>query len=155
MTGEPTAPNQRHPTGMTNAMTAAKAKTLAEPAQKGRPGRKPKPIDLRTVYQCAMIGCITSEIAAICRISQNQLFEHMKRDPAIREAIEQGQEAGKVSLRRRMHRRAMSGSDTMLIWMSKNRLGMRDRFETEHGVTKGLEQVLRELAEIEAGQTAA
>lgn len=136
MSGEPPAIPDRNPSKRGRGLAVKR-------------GPHPRPIDLATVARCAQIGCTIEEIAAVLGFSRSDFYERMEADPEIRGKIESGHDRGKVSLRRRQHRRAMSGSDTMLIWLGKQRLGQRDRFDHEHGVTKGLEDLLRELDEID------
>ena len=53
----------------------------------------------------------------------------MNSDPEFAEIITRGRANGKMSLRRVQWARAQAGSDTMLIWLGKQILGQRDKFE--------------------------
>jgi len=60
-----------------------------------------------------------------------------------------------LSIRRKQAELAMDGNVTMLIWLGKQRLGQRDRFDTEHstpdggGITVVVRSVLQQAEEIE------
>jgi hypothetical protein len=126
---------------LTNAAARASGKRLPGPA----PGAGARPINLAMVARCAEIGCTIEEIATVLGFSRSNLYERMDAQPEIREAIDRGRNLGKVRLRLLQWRSAMAGNVTMLIWLGRQVLGQKDRPETEHGTTKGLEQVLREM----------
>jgi hypothetical protein len=52
---------------------------------------------------------------------------------------------GKIELHKLQRKRARKGSDTMLIWLGKQHLEQKDKAETEHGVSDGLADLLREI----------
>ena len=51
--------------------------------------------------------------------------------------FERGTAAFDLSIRRKQAEVAMAGNVTMLIWLGKQRLGQRDRFDTEHSGPEG------------------
>jgi hypothetical protein len=150
-----------HPKKGRRGRTAKIAKAAARAAGKRLPGPAPgagaRPIDLAVVERAATIGCTAGEIAAVVGLSRSSLYARLGTDPELTAAIDRGRSLGKVTLRRLQWRSAMDGNVSMLIWLGKQWLGQKDRPETEHGVTKSLEQVLRELDEIdrEKGSTGA
>lgn len=77
-------------------------------------------IDLDLVYKLAKIHCTNREIASIVGINIDSL-QRLYRD-----VLEAGREAGKMALRRKMWSSALEGNPTMMIWLSKQHLGMTD-----------------------------
>jgi len=89
----------------------------------------------------AEIGCTAEEIAACYRqdggrigVSVDTIVRRFKEDHGINYAdfIAQKKLVGHEKIRRKMHDRAMEGSDAMVIWLSKNRLGYSDKKEIAH-----------------------
>jgi hypothetical protein len=89
----------------------------------GRP-KKEIPYTLEDVEKLATMQCTREEIANFCGCSVSTLKRNF--DPPIKK----GWDKGKRSLRRAMFDKAMRGNTTMLIWLSKNYLGMKDKVET-------------------------
>jgi len=79
-----------------------------------------KPVDRDLIYKLAAIHCSNREIASITGIHIDSLQRHYK------DILTSGRENGKGKLRRRMWEEAMKGNVTMMIWLSKNYLGMTD-----------------------------
>lgn len=86
-----------------------------------KPGPKPLEIDETLVYELAKIHCTMGEIAAVVGCSVDTLERRFA------EIIKKGDEEGKMSLKRKMHQMALGGNAVMLLWLSKQRLGYRDR----------------------------
>jgi len=108
-----------------------------------------KKIDPELVEKLAMIGCTTSEIAAVCNCSKDTLE---RRFAAI---LQKGREMGKSSLRRKQWQAAENGNVAMLIWLGKQLLGQRDYQRLEHSGEIAQRHVTEltdaELAAIAAG----
>ena len=79
-----------------------------------------KPVDRELIYKLAAIHCTNKEIASVVGIHIDSLQRHY------RDLLTAGRENGKSKLRRRMWEEAMRGNVTMMIWLSKNYLGMTD-----------------------------
>lgn len=79
-----------------------------------------KPVDKDLIYKLAAIHCTNREIASITGIHIDSLSRHYK------DILVAGRENGKGKLRRKMWEQALNGNTTMLIWLSKNHLGMTD-----------------------------
>jgi hypothetical protein len=90
----------------------------------------PRPIDYKLVKSLAGIGCTDREIAAVTGFCHEWICKRKKTDAKLREAIEQGRENGKATLRRMQWSAATKGNPTMLIWLGKQMLEQRDK--TEH-----------------------
>ena len=90
-----------------------------KPKNKG--GRPKKDIDPNLVYDLAKIHCTKEEIATILGCSRETLYARFS------DVLQKGDDDGKKSLKRKMHEVAMNGNVTMLIWLSKQRLGHKDR----------------------------
>lgn len=75
------------------------------------------------VQELASLGCTDSEIATLAAVSESTLKRSF--EPQLR--------AGRAELRRSLRRaqvkRALDGSDTMLIWLGKQYLEQRDKQE--------------------------
>lgn len=84
-------------------------------------------IDLQLAARAASIGCTADGIAALFGIGRRTFYDHLKEDPDLKDAIEEGRALGRVTLRRLQWPRAMAGNVTMLIWLGKQYLGQRDR----------------------------
>jgi hypothetical protein len=97
----------------------------------GEGGAPVKELDLNIVQKLAMIQCTDKEIAACLDVSEDTITRRKQNDPEFLEVLERGRGTGRMSLRRHQWERAQAGSDTMLIWLGKQILGQRDRFE--HG----------------------
>lgn len=100
-----------------------KGKTPPPPI--GRPPKKPR-VDEDVITDLAEIGCTMSELEKLTGLSEDTLHRRFAG------AIEKGQATLNMSLRRKQVRRALEGSDTMLIWLGKQRLGQKDKNLTEH-----------------------
>lgn len=114
-------------------MTKKATKRKAKKRPTGRPRIE---IDADLVCKLAKIHCTYEEIGAIVGCSHDTLERRLREDPEFRARVERAYAEGKASVRREMWRSALDGGDTkMLIWLSKNHLGMRDRIESETHVT--------------------
>ncbi len=90
-------------------------------------GRPKKQIDYKMVATLAEAFCTQDEIASHLNVSTRTL----QRDAEFCRIYKQGIDKVKVSLRRRQLASAMSGSNTMLIWLGKQYLGQSDKVETK------------------------
>ncbi len=90
-------------------------------------GRPPKAINPAKVLQLRACGCSMEEIAAYLGCERTLIEKQMKRDPLLRRMFDEGEAYGKAQIRSAQHIRAITDrSDTMLIWVGKNRLGQKD-----------------------------
>lgn len=80
-------------------------------------------VDVKQLEMLASIHCSVEEMATFLGVHKRTLE---RRYAAV---IEKGRNSGKCSLRRQMFNMAMKGDRTMLIWLSKQHLGMKDKFE--------------------------
>lgn len=85
--------------------------------------RPKKQISEEAVKQLAAIDCSYAEMAAVLGCDEKTLSNRFSQ------AIKDGRENGKMSLRRKQFEVAMSGNVPMLIWLGKQRLGQADRFD--------------------------
>ena len=83
-------------------------------------GRDKIPIQPPEVEKLAAIGCKDSEIADWFGVDSNTLRYHFQRE------LIKGREAMKQTLRRSMLNHAVNGNAALLIFLSKNFLGMSD-----------------------------
>jgi len=87
---------------------------------KNKGGRPPLNLDTRQIYELAKLHCTAIEIAAVMGCSVSTL------DKSFSELIKKGREDGKTTLRKYMWKAAANGSVSMMIWLSKQILGMRE-----------------------------
>lgn len=95
-------------------------------------GRPRKEIDWEDFDKLCGIQCTQEEIAAWFGVSVDTIERAVKRKfkKGFAEFFKQKKQKGKISLRRVMYQKAQDGNTTMLIWLSKNYLGMTDKIET-------------------------
>lgn len=89
-------------------------------------GSLPKQLRLtdEQIQQLAEIGCTTEEIATVAGCSRDTLERRYL------DVLQAGRANQKIRLRRAMMSEALSGNTAILIWLSKQMLGMREH--TEH-----------------------
>ena len=86
----------------------------------GRPVKEIKDPKDR-IEELAGIGCTDAEIASICGISETNLA--LRFGPLLKE----GRETFKSKIRGMQWKRALEGSDTMLVWLGKVVLGQKEQ----------------------------
>jgi len=84
-------------------------------------GRPNKDVDEDVIAKLSQIGCTQEEIGAVVGISARTLQRRFA------DLVEENKNIGKASLRKRMWQSALKGNPNMMIWLSKNYLGMKDR----------------------------
>jgi hypothetical protein len=118
----------------------------------GEGGRPPTPIDLAIVRRAAGLGATVDEIAALLGVPRRTLYDRMEQDPEIQQALDEGRDQGRITLRRLQWQQAEAGNPTMLIWLGKQLLGQRDRHEVEQtGTGAGTQNLV--LLHLEAART--
>ena len=103
-------------------------------------GRPHKAIDEKILANLSQIGCTQEEIGSIVGISARTLQRRFA------DLLEVNKNKGKASLRKRMYEKAMKGNDKLLIWLSKNMLGMSERIHSTN-VTEPLPLIIEAKAE--------
>jgi len=83
-------------------------------------GRPRIQLDEEQIITLAKIFCTMKEIAAVMKCSVDTLERNFT------DIIKRRREGGKITLRRYMWKSAEKGNVTMLIWLSKQILGMRE-----------------------------
>ena len=98
-------------------------------AEKGKQlGRPVKEVDEDIIANLSQIGCTQEEIGSIVGISARTLQRRYA------ELIEENKNIGKASLRKKLWEKALKGDPKLLIWLSKNELGMVDKIHTTQSV---------------------
>jgi len=92
---------------------------------KRKPGRPRKQIDEQKLDLLASIGCTYAEMAAALGCHPDTLYNNF------RDKIELARGDGKTKLRRAQWKRALSGSDKMLVHLGKHHLGQSDVIKHE------------------------
>jgi hypothetical protein len=109
--------------------------------------RPRKPIDPEQVKKLAAIQCSYAEMGAVLGCNESTLTRRFAQ------AIKEGREQGRMSLKRKQYEVAMNGHVTMLIWLGKQYLDQKDKVEhSEHDVERKFKEKLaamtpQELAE--------
>lgn len=115
-------------------MTTTK-KVGAAPSKGGRPQAiGPDAKTLKLIAGLGKIQATTRECAAVMGVSHQTFLATLQRHPEIAEALEQGKENGKVSLRRTQFRLAEKNAG-MAIFLGKNILDQTDRQDINSSVT--------------------
>ena len=103
-------------------------------------GRPKKELDEEVIARLSQIGCTQEEIGSVVGISARTLQRRFA------DLLEVNKNKGKASLRKRMYEKAMKGNDKLLIWLSKNMLGMSDRIHNTN-ITEPLPLIIEAKAE--------
>lgn len=90
-------------------------------------GPKGLNLDLKLIEQLASLHCTNTEIAAMMGCDASLLTK-----PNYSTIVAKGKERGKLTLRRKMFQTALGGNVTMMIWLSKQLLGMTDKQDNQH-----------------------
>lgn len=77
----------------------------------------------------AAILCTNEEIAQILGICKDTFYVRLSEDDEFSDSFKKARYHGKASIRRAQFRRAMNGSDTMLIWLGKTELKQTETIE--------------------------
>jgi hypothetical protein len=93
-----------------------------------RGGRPAVKLDPRQVEALCQVHATDEEIAAHFNISERTLYR-MKQKPFWRKLFDRGRADGRISLRRAQWREALRGSPSMLIWLGKQLLGQKERYD--------------------------
>lgn len=103
----------------------SKKKPLSQRSQKGLVGQPPKELDEVAILAMAHAQSTCAEISAYFGCAPSLI------ETKYNWLLQRGYEEGKRSLRAKMLEVALKGNVTMLIWLSKQYLGMRDSFPEE------------------------
>lgn len=98
---------------------------------KGEGGRPKKEIDWEAAEKLANMHATGEEIASVLKISYDTLERGIKAKYSVGFAdwFKSNSGVAKVSLRRMMYKACERGNVAMMIWLSKNWLGMKDNPE--------------------------
>ena len=86
---------------------------------------KPVRLDESVLEEMGAEDCTLQEVAAVMGTSAQSiqnLYGHV---------VQRGRDRGNAALRRKMFEKAMGGDVRLLEWLSKNRLGYREKFPEE------------------------
>src|SRR5690242_12967431 len=115
-----------------------KDKSAAQVPQEGEKPKRGRPVielDLDLVEDLAAIQCTDEEIAAVLNVSVDTITRRKQKAPEFAEKLAAGRSRGRASLRRLQWRIAEQGNAAMAIFLGKNLLGQRDKFEEPAGDT--------------------
>ena len=114
-----------------------KTKDTIKTKSMGRPNKK---VDEKVIANLSQIGCTQEEIGSVVGISARTLQRRFS------DLVEENKNIGKASLRKRMWASALKGNPNMMIWLSKNYLGMKDRTVNEN-INEPLPLIIQAQAE--------
>ena len=94
-------------------------------------GRPPIQINQNEFEKLCAINCTLEEIAGWFKCSPDTIERWSKKTYGVTfaEVYKKNSSQGKISLRRKMFETAIGGNVTMMIWLSKQHLGMSDKVE--------------------------
>lgn len=87
---------------------------------------KPKQLDEKQILSFAQVGCTDEEIAIHLGCSSDTLTRRYA------EILKKGRVELRMSLRRSQVKKALSGDNTMLIWLGKILLGQKEQKDIEN-----------------------
>ena len=87
-------------------------------------GRPKKELDEEVIAKLSQIGCTQEEIGSVVGISARTLQRRYA------DLVAENKNKGKASLRKVLWKKALRGDPKLLIWLSKNELGMVDKIHT-------------------------
>ena len=87
-------------------------------------GRPKKELDEDIIARLSQIGCTQEEIGSVVGISARTLQRRYA------DLVAENKNKGKASLRKVLWKKALKGDPKLLIWLSKNELGMVDKIHT-------------------------
>jgi len=92
-------------------------------------GRKRKDIDFKVATKLAKLFCTKSEIAFFFNVDEKTLLTRIKEQygQTFSEWFYNATGSSRALLRMRMYEMAINGNTTMLIWLSKQYLGMSEK----------------------------
>jgi hypothetical protein len=96
--------------------------------KKGRPKAR---IDLAQLEKLAGLQCTDEEIAAWFGVTQKTI-QRRRKSRKFAEVIERGRAKGRISLRRAQFQAAQAGNIAAQIWLGKQILGQRDKWDIDH-----------------------
>jgi hypothetical protein len=91
-------------------------------------GRPKKELDEDVIAKLSQIGCTQEEIGSVVGISARTLQRRYA------DLVAENKNKGKASLRKKLWEKALKGDPKLLIWLSKNELGMVDKIHTTQSV---------------------
>lgn len=95
---------------------------------KNSSGRPRKEIDLIELEKVAELSPTQEELASFFDVSLSTIKRRLNEDK-YKEAYDRGYYNSNLSLRRKIHQKAMDGNTSMLIFLAKTRLGMNERLQ--------------------------
>ena len=98
---------------------------------------------LKQISSLSRMQCSQKEAAAVMGVHRETFAKFLDRHQRARDAWEDGQETGRVSLRRYQYKMA-EHNPTMAIWLGKNWLGQKDLVSVDMVLTTH-EKAIKEL----------
>lgn len=126
---------------------------MEEKKRKNSHIRQPRPIDWEKARKLFRAGSNITQTAAFMQIDRQYFYERCQLDNNIHlsDFMRAARATGDSLLTTKMFEKAMSGDNTMLVWLSKNRMGYSDKQDiTTDG--KALNQMKIEVTSKEAGE---
>ncbi len=122
---------------------------------KGQIKQKQSKIDQKQFESLCAIQCTEEEICAVLDVSDKTLNEwcNTRYKKNFSEVFQEKRKYGKASLRRNQWNLSQS-NPTMAIWLGKQYLGQKDKFETENNMKATIEDLtpLAQMIKIEPNE---
>jgi len=120
---------------------ATRKKAQKPQKAKNKGGRPKKDIDTDQVFKLAQIACTDEEIGDILGCHRETLALRFS------DTLKRGRSHGKMSVRRAQFLNATEHNNvTAQIWLGKNWLGQRDRFDEKPEQEQSVDQMLEDIA---------
>lgn len=103
--------------------------------------RPKKKIDYELVAKLAKIQCTQDEIASILDVCRQTLAKDEQFINVYKKHIDEG----KMSLRRLQWKAAEEGNATMMVWLGKQYIGQRDKFDNENKTSGEITVTIKEV----------
>lgn len=120
-------------------------------AKKNKGGRPEIHIDLHQLKSFMRLSPNLKDTADFFDVSEDKIEDTIKKHFGLSfpEFRDKNAVHSRMGIKRKMIEKALSGDNTMLIWLSKNMLGMSDKVETKLDVSsmsdEELEKKIKEL----------
>jgi len=107
---------------------------MAKVSKKPKMGRPKIEIDIRQLKSFMRLSPNLKDTADFFDVSEDKIEDLIKENwnMSFPEFRDKNAVHSRMGIKRKMIEKAMAGDNTMLIWLSKNMLGMSDKVETKH-----------------------
>ncbi len=108
-----------------------------KPPVEKRPANRPLiPIDWKKANELMISGCMGTEVASFFGMSPDTFYRRVEDEFGVTftQYLQEKRETGNSLLRTKQYQKAMSGDNTLLVWLGKCRLKQRENDDRELSV---------------------